>query len=426
MKKHILIALVLILTSALFVAPASAQLGQTNYCDDSVSVVYGDLVTGQITNANFASGFCFEGRANEQIVVTVTVTNGNLQPFVFISDPNLVEVFTSNADTAGAEQTIVIGWTVPENGQYLIGVSRAGVESGTTTGGFELKLDLGNGSSGPGLGNPEDDLVFNVTCTINGQTSQEVRGGVQFSFINVNPGYPYTVTVFGLDNFDPVLAVEYGVGIGTCNDDESAAAGSELAVPGFGYISSNRLTSQVRFTTRNQGDPVNITVGALGGNSGQFVMVLEGLAISPSTELDGFVIRVPSSVAQETLGVYMVSRYTDLDPILSVWNGEGLNQAFDEFGEFYPDFIDYNNLLQVFECDDAGAGTCADTPPFPTTGGTGVRIANGSSYIGGEYDAGIALIPETSDPLLYVFGSYNGASAGTYAIMVIGNVPGER
>lgn len=426
MKKSILIVLMLILVSALFVAPTAAQLGQTNYCDTSASLVYGDTVTGQITNANIASGFCFEGEEGDTIILTVRVTNGNLQPFVFISDPSLIEVFSSNTDTAGSEQTVIMGWVVPEDGQYLIGVSRVGVESGQTTGGFELKLELDDGSSGPGLGNPEDDLIFNVTCTINGRTSQEVRGGVQFSFINVNPGYPYTVTVFGLDDFDPVLAVEHGVGIGTCNDDETAASGSELAVPGFGYVRANRLTSQVRFTTRNQGDPVNITVGALGGSSGQFVMVLEGLAISPSTELDGFVIRVPNSVALEPLAVYMVSRYTDLDPILSVWYGPGLNRAFDDLGDFYPDLINYNDLTLFMECDDAGVDSCVDTPAFPTSGGTGVRIANGSSYVGGSYDAGIVVIPETSDPLLYVFGSYEGRSAGTYAIMVIGHVPGER
>ena len=70
----------------------------------------------------------------------------------------------------------------------------------------------------------------------------------------------------------------------------------------------------------DKGDPVNITVGAFGGGSGQFVMVIEGLAISPSTELDGFVLRVPSSVADEPLGVYMVSRFTSLDLYLTSWS----------------------------------------------------------------------------------------------------------
>ena len=154
-------------------------------------------------------------------------------------------------------------------------------------------------------------------------------------------------------------------------------------------------------------------------------MVIEGLAISPSTELDGFVLRVPTSVADEPLGVYMVSRFTSLDPILQVGQGDGLNQAFNDNGDFFPDSIDYNNVFIVAECDDAGAGTCIDTPAFPPSG-TGVVISNGSSYIAGERDAGIVLTPETNDPLLYVFGSYDGSSNGAYAIMVIGSVPGAR
>ena len=62
-----------------------------------------------------------------------------------------------------------------------------------------------------------------------------------------------------------MLAVEHGEGVGTCNDDTPAAAGSALDVPGFGFVQADNLTSQVRFTTRRQGDPVNITVGALVG-----------------------------------------------------------------------------------------------------------------------------------------------------------------
>ena len=48
-------------------------------------------------------------------------------------------------------------------------------------------------------------------------------------------------------------------------------------------------------------------------------------------------------------------------------------------------------------------------PAFPPSG-TGVVISNGSSYIAGERDAGIVLTPETNEPLLYVFGSYEGST----------------
>ena len=41
----------------------------------------------------------------------------------------------------------------------------------------------------------------------------------------------------------------------------------------------------------------------------------------------------------------------------------------------------------------------------------------------GEFDAGIVGLPETSEPLLYIFGSSGGNSGGDYAILIIGQVP---
>ncbi len=426
MRRWLSVIFILVLVSVLFVThdTSSSVFAQTDFCREAESIAYGDSVNGSITDALALQAYCFNGRAGDEITITVSVTSGNLQALVYIFDPTLEDLHTSNFED-GASRFVSLEYTVPAGGQYLIAVSREGFDEGTTTGSFLLSLNVAGAGSGPGLGNPQDALVFNVTCSVGGQTTQEVRGGIQFSFINVNPGFSYTVTVFGLDGFDPVLAVEHGEGIGTCNDDEPAAAGSELAVPGFGYAEANTRTAQVRFQVRRQGDPVNITVGAFGGNSGQFVMVLEGLAISPSTELDGFVIRVPSSVAEEPIAVYMISRYNSLDSILTVGQGPGLNQAFDDdTGDFMPNAIDYNDVFIVAECDDAGSGDCADTPAFPAR--TGVDIANGSLYLGSSTDAGIVLMPNSSDPLLYVFGSYDGRSAGEYAIMVIGNVPGER
>jgi hypothetical protein len=245
---------------------------------------------------------------------------------------------------------------------------------------------------------------------------------VQLSFIRINPGFQYTVTVFGVADFDPIVAVETAPGVGDCNDDAPAAAGSEIAVPGLGNLVSNNRTAQVRFTTSSRSDSVvNITVGAVGGGGGQYVMVLEGLAISPSTELDGFAVRVPTSVAQDPLSVYMVSQFTDLDPTLEAAQGEGLDQAYDENGDFDPDLVDFNDLSSVAFCDDVAVGDCSDTPAFP---GGGVDIANGSRYVAGELDAGLVIIPQSSRPILYIFGSAGGRSAGQYAIMIIGTVPG--
>jgi hypothetical protein len=178
----------------------------------------------------------------------------------------------------------------------------------------------------------------------------------------------------------------------------------------------------VRFTSPRRGNPTNISVGSATGETGQYILIIEGLVISPSDELDGFAVRVPDSVALETISVYMVSKYTDLDPYLELYQGDGLTQAYDDEGNFYEDSVDYNNIEFLFACDDAGIGDCVDTPAFP---GGGVDIANGSRYVAGELDAGLLVTPNTSQPMLFAFGSVNGASSGDYAIMVLGTVPGN-
>ncbi|NDJ87074.1 MAG: hypothetical protein GYB66_14440 [Chloroflexi bacterium] len=433
MKRLIVSLMVLGLGIAGFLSspsssPASAQ---SNFCDDLPTIEYGETVTGTITNANSLYGYCFDATAGDELTIDMVATSGDLDTYLVLADPFLEEIFAENDDVATGGTDSQISFTIPSSGTYLVVATRFDFDEGASSGGFRLTLAADGGQTqGPGLGGStatpnEDDFQINVTCTVEGETTQVIQGGLQFSFINVNPGFSYTVTVFGLEDFDPVLAVEHGEGIGTCNDDEPNAAGSELSVPDFGYVQSNSQTAQVRFTTRRQGDPVNITVGAFGGEGGRFVMVIEGLAIQPASELDGFVIRVPGSVAEEPLAVYMVSRYTSLDASLSVLRGDGLTQAFDAANEFDPDAIDFNAIQVIAECDDAGTGTCADTPRFPSTG-SGVVIANGSSYIAGETDPGVVLAPEDSTPILYVFGSSDQASSGAYAIMVIGSVPGDE
>ncbi len=268
---------------------------------------------------------------------------------------------------------------------------------------------VGNGVMG-------DTAPLTITC----DTGERLNGGVEFSFINVNPGFPYTVTVVGLGELDPVLAVETRPGIGTCNDDAPTASGSIIQVPGLGEVTANNRTSQLTFTTPQRGFPTNITVGSFNGQPGRFVMVIEGFRIAPADELDGFSLRVPSSVALDALGVYMISLDNNLDPYMAMGAGPGLSQAYLTDG-FEPDIIDYDNIFYpVLQCDDMGLRECDFTPSLP--GGI-LSIKGGGNYVVGEFDAGMVVIPNWTDPMLYTFGSVNGASSGDYAIMVFGGVP---
>ncbi|MFW5749044.1 MAG: hypothetical protein ACOCYT_05470 [Chloroflexota bacterium] len=438
----------------LFGPQPAAILAQTdqNLCETVPTIAYGDTVTGDISDSQFIMGYCFEGTAGDVVTVSMNATRGNLDTLVAISDPFFSEPFVQNDDFAQASGTNsrIEGFMLPADGQYLIVATRYQLDQGTTAGSFTLSLMLDESGAGSTPGGdkgergsvtpaePEDpeepelppfpvvgegvdpasrDVEIIVTC----DTGERINGGVQFSFINVNPGFPYAVTVVGLDGMDPVVAVETQPGIGSCNDDTRALAGSRLVVPGTGMVEADARSAQVLFTTPRRGFPVNITVGSFDDSPGTFAMIIEGFRIDPRDELDGFALRVPASVATAPLGVYMISLTTQLDPFMAMGAGPGLTNAYVD-GSLDTDLIDFDNIVYpLFECDDVGIGACDFSLPLPA--GV-IEINTTGRYATGQFDSGLVLVPNTTDPLLYAFSSRNSASVGDYAILVLGSVPG--
>lgn len=434
-SKSTIFLLVVVLMVAAFAAPApSPAQAQDQICTTSNTITVPGTSSGTISNTIYVVPFCFNGTSGQTVTISANATSGDLDTYIALFDPTLEEVYGENDDIESGNTDSELTVTLPVTQQYVILVSRFGVDEGTSTGNFTVNITTSGGSTTPGLdsvnfdfpavgdgtssGNFNNDGSIFITC----DTGEEVRGGVQFSFIAVNPGFSYTATAIGLDGFDPVVTVETRPGIGTCNDDNSGVLGSRVDVPGFGNVFADNTSAQVRFTSPSSGNPINISVGSFNDEPGRFVLIIEGLAISPFTELDGFAVRVPEAAQEEPLGVYMVARYVDLDPYLALYAGDGLTNAYSADGTLFPDSIDYDQVFgPLFECDDAGVGDCDYSPNFENGN---ILISNGSSYNPGSVDAGLMLVPNTTDPLLYTFGSRNGASGGTYAILVTGFVPG--
>lgn len=438
-SKSIVFVLIVALVAVFIASPApSPAAAQQNVCTASNTLSIPDSATGSINNTDWAAFFCFEGRAGDTVTISMTATSGNLDPYLLVFDTAIETLYAENDDIASGNTNSSLTFSLPETTTYVIAAARFGLEEGSSTGGFTIDISGSGTSTGLGNGGTTDPASFEFPAigdgtgdaglgdgaiTVTCDTGEVANGGVQFSFINVNPGFSYTATALGIDGFDPVVTVETRPGIGTCNDDNTGVAGSRVDVPGYGNVFSNTTSAQVRFTSPGSDDPVNITVGSFTGQSGRFVLIIEGFAISPATELDGFSVRVPQAAQEEPLGVYMVARFTDLDPYLYIATGEGLNDAYAPDGTFFPSLVDFNEVFgPIYECDDAGRGDCSFSPNFEDGN---ILISNGSSYNPGSVDAGLMLTPNTTDPILYVFGSLNGNSSGTYAILVTGFVPGN-
>lgn len=256
---------------------------------------------------------------------------------------------------------------------------------------------------------PTSESEFLLTC----QDGLEIVVSSRIVLRQVSPEFSYRFTAVGIDDYDPVLAVITGPGSGNCNDNVDGLGGSQIAVPGIGFVEANDLSAQVTARTAlNQFGDVEVAVGGIAGSTGQFAVVVEGFRISPSTELDQVLISVPGAAANETLGVFMIGRTDSLDPTMRLYDGSAAENGA----------IDLSTLSPLAICDDGGTDSCVMTP---TLNGGGAALETGTVYIADGVDAGIIYTPRTTSPLLYTFGSSDGASSGDYVVVVTGTAPGD-
>ena len=356
-------------------------------------LVYGSVVTGAVTTAVSETVYSFYGQAGNVVTIEMLGLSGNLDSYLVVYDAYPSQnPLTYDDDSAGNANAMIASYSLPYTGYYYIVATRYGRETGSSTGNYQLSLSAG-GSVPPVVGGTSGQQGGEQAFMCNGV---EVPESTLVTFEDVRPGFTYQVTVLGLDGFDPVIALEAEDGSGMCNDDAAVAVGSQVSVPGSGLVTANSLTSQVVFTTSSAIGDIRMRIGGFGGNGGRYIALFEGLAILPTTEQDAVTVNVSPAVQYEPLYVYMISQDGGLDPYMELAGSS-------------------------IYCDDAGVGDCSDTPAFS---GGGISITNGGTYIAGQYDAGIGVIPQGTGDTTFIFESFSGSSAGNYAMAVIGAAPG--
>jgi hypothetical protein len=173
--------------------------------------------------------------------------------------------------------------------------------------------------------------------------------GVVITVLQMRPNSNYTATVIGLDGFDPVLAVrDASTGDGLCNDDNRDASYYEANLPTTGRVTASTLTSSQVFNTFNYDDFANIelVVGGLNGQSGEFVLILEGMLLSQADNAgDPLALSITPGMVRSGIdpSVYMMSVVSSFDPLIALIDSD-YNFITDEAGS------------SVF-CDDAGSAS---------------------------------------------------------------------
>ncbi len=262
----------------------------------------------------------------------------------------------------------------------------------------------------PGVLQAQAPSGKSVTC----EDGTSFDNGVEIVVSQMRSGFDYTATAIGIDGFDPVLAVlNTSTGTGLCSDDDTSARRYDANLPTTGDVPASNLSAQITFSQNISGTfaDVSLVVGGYGNQSGEFVLILEGMAVTPG-DGDGDMFKVnvtPGMVASGVpLSVYMITRgQSTVDPLLYVAD-DSFNPLADSNGDY-------------FYCDDAGSADYCYTP---------VDISNSTITIGSgtlwTWDKDAALIldisnfPLDSNPvnnyLDYVMTSYNQETEGQYLL----------
>ena len=122
-----------------------SDVGDPATTGDSV-LSYGDTVTGEITNENFAQTFTFEAQAGDVVTIEAArAEDGTLDTLLILEDPD-GEVVARNDDFGGTLNSTIEAVTLEQAGTYTITMTRFLEESGASTGEFTLTLTLIEGS----------------------------------------------------------------------------------------------------------------------------------------------------------------------------------------------------------------------------------------------------------------------------------------
>ncbi len=378
LRRLILLCWILLLAS---VVQAQADTA-TSY-----PIAYGQNVSGQISSDAIFDHWLLNASAHDRIDVHMTGAGG-LQPLIGILDAN--GNLLAHSDNGQINGFVDLTYEIPSAGQYIIVATRVGNQYGTTVGGYTLEVDLLNP---PPTRNP---LYQDVTFPCSGFDAT-AAASIQFAHEDTDNG-EYSIRVYGLDGFQPVLRFQSG-SLDSCITAPAQALGDVVTLPGQRPVAlaQTDLSHTVQFVinSQNASDPnaILLTIGSANGQGGAYLAVIGGFAIEPAADTDNYSVRLAPIPAQANapLLFYAIALNNRLDPTVTT---------------------------DTSECDDAGRRGCEDVP---SALGVGTIFNNGVSVIGTRFDAGAKISDSLPHNLQVV--SFKSTTHGAYAVLLIGSLP---
>ncbi len=148
--KKIILALLFLLSLPTFAQGA----------DSPTALTYGVGVTGRLDNRAPFQRYGFDGLRGEFVRVTLTITGGDLDALLTLSDPDGGLLLTRDEDIKVGQLTAQL--RLPRSGTFTLTAARFGFAYGTTSGTYDLQVDRLGVSAESGSGLRYGDTVANA------------------------------------------------------------------------------------------------------------------------------------------------------------------------------------------------------------------------------------------------------------------------
>ncbi len=106
-------------------------------------ISYGEVVTGTITAKNYFQVWQFSGTQGDRVRITM-IGDGALDPYLGLIELSTEQVIAEDDDSAG-NMNAMMELSLPSTGDYAIIATRYNLDTGTSTGQYELSLQGGAG-----------------------------------------------------------------------------------------------------------------------------------------------------------------------------------------------------------------------------------------------------------------------------------------
>lgn len=103
-------------------------------------LVYGQSITGNLNDEIFARFYQFAGSAGDVVRVRAERLTGSLDPILVLRDADERNLMR-NDDADEATKDARLTYTLPQDGRYVIAVTRFGLRDGATNGDYRLTLE---------------------------------------------------------------------------------------------------------------------------------------------------------------------------------------------------------------------------------------------------------------------------------------------